>query len=44
MLKVNICEKQGLISGHCKNQRQKACNSLRQQTDGRQPKAGGSLQ
>lgn len=35
MLKVNICEKQGLISGHSKNQVLKTATSLRQQTDGR---------
>lgn len=35
MLKVNICEKQGLISGLCKNQLLKTSARLRQQTEGR---------
>lgn len=35
MLKVNICKKQGLISGHCKNQVLNTDASLRQQTEGR---------
>lgn len=35
MLKVNICEKQWLISGHSKKQVLKTSASLRQQTEGR---------
>lgn len=35
MLKVNICEKEGLISGHYKKEPLKDSKRLRQQTDGR---------
>lgn len=35
MLKVNICEKQGLISGLYKNQLLNTAASLRQQTEWR---------